>query len=687
MKKIIAVLLTVAMLASALVMVGANASPVADYATAEPGDLLYTVNFNGDSAFSPAAIVAGGSANFDDNFDAIVSADGSSVTLKGKATGTTETVNYWGGIINGLAADANTHYTMIYKAKSNANEKNDAVGVGGYALDNTFNAGGHYNNYCNHSTTNTPRAALSKGPTKSLSYIEFSTIAAYDVDSDGFVTMINDFDGATYTSYILKDGAEATLDADMTNWIKLQELTMTLDTSNSMCFVAYCYRTLIDTTIKDVKFYKGLNAEAETPAETTYNIPAILEAHGVEHVKLTSAKTPTLDGVIGENEYSATNVITNARTDIYSAPTSLGPNDKFTEYFAYDANYIYFGVATQNQANGKPYYFQILPDETVDAAGLSTYLTRFMGYWNQVTANGDSFTVNDGIRASDSATFYQGYAFGTEFAGTYDSATKVGVMEFKVSRDFLDAEYGREAGETKTFAFFTRYWSGTLVLAQTLDAGMAADLNNTTNGFAPRYIVIEGEDADIATKQSASVRFSDSENGNGLRFKTKVSVDLINELKAVDGNVVEVGTLIAKTDVLNGATLDHNFEGIKLDVKANIDMPFEEGEIYNTYAGSITKLKDYNLAKDFTAVGYIKVTNGESVQYIYSTTVANKSAASVATAALSDVAMYAPDNALGDEDYAYKVEDNYIAAFEGKDRYSPYTAEQRELMAKLVPVA
>ena len=34
------------------------ASPVKDYATANDGDLLYTVNFNGDEGYTPALIVS-----------------------------------------------------------------------------------------------------------------------------------------------------------------------------------------------------------------------------------------------------------------------------------------------------------------------------------------------------------------------------------------------------------------------------------------------------------------------------------------------------------------------------------------------------------------------------------------------------------------------------------------------------
>ena len=155
-----------------------------------------------------------------------------------------------------------------------------------------------------------------------------------------------------------------------------------------------------------------------------------------------------------------------------------------------------------------------------------------------------------------------------------------------------------------------------------------------TNG--PRFVVIENDE--MITNGKASVRISPVQNG--LRFKTSVNNAFIAELKAVAGNTVEVGTLIAPTDTLGGAKLTHEFAGKKLDVQATLDAPFAEGDRYNTYAGSITSLNEKNLDRDFTAVGYIKVTNGENVEYYYSNVAASRSAAFVAEKALEDAASY-----------------------------------------------
>ena len=76
MKKLIITLLALAVLFS-LAVPAMAASPVKDYASAKDGDLLYTVNFKGDEAFTPATVTGF------KYFDITPSADGSSIEFKG----------------------------------------------------------------------------------------------------------------------------------------------------------------------------------------------------------------------------------------------------------------------------------------------------------------------------------------------------------------------------------------------------------------------------------------------------------------------------------------------------------------------------------------------------------------------------------------------------------------------------
>lgn len=200
--------------------------------------------------------------------------------------------------------------------------------------------------------------------------------------------------------------------------------------------------------------------------------------------------------------------------------------------------------------------------------------------------------------------------------------------------------------------------------------GSAAGWNHWD--WTPLYLLFE--DIDILTSEKASVRISSDRNG--LRFKTDINKEFVKQLQSVSGNVVEIGTLIAPTDSLGGAKLTHEFTGEKLDIEAYLDYPYSVGANYNTYAGSITNIKTKNLAREFTAVGYIKVTNGQNVTYYYSDVAANKAVSSVAKSALGDV------SSIRKTGYDYLIES---ASDTNKGKYSPYTAAQRAVIATFIP--
>ena len=273
MKKILIALLVATMVFAAIIpLSAATASPVKDYATAQNGELLYTVNFKGDSVFTPAAL-----GNAGDRFEYTASEDGNELTVKGKSGGPTSSQNFWGGTITGLAATTQTQYTMVYKVRANGTVGQDnSIGVGGWIPDGDFalsgadtgttNIKGGYNNYGNHSTVDSKgqtvsrRSALSNGSGKLGDYTKWNKLdAAYDVDPNGFVTMMLEFnvEAGKFTSYILKQYA-----SDMTNsksWIKIERKSMNIDdaTPDNIGFMVYSCYNVVDSTIKDVKIYKG----------------------------------------------------------------------------------------------------------------------------------------------------------------------------------------------------------------------------------------------------------------------------------------------------------------------------------------------------------------------------------------------------------------------------------------------
>ena len=235
------------------------------YDEAEAGELLYTVNFNGDTAFVPGS--AGG-ANDKGHMTYTVIDNGAGVEIKAKDTAKDSEASLWGGIIKDLEATDKTIYSMVYKAKANGTVgKNNSVGVGGWVISEaTFKTTtGIYNVYANHNTvdangsTADQRAALSNGTGKIGSYVMVNTKDAIAVDVDGFVTALVVYDGTTKTfaNYYLKAGATE-LDNE-SSWIKFEDQPMAAalgGNKNYMCFWTYTFYACIDTTIKDVQYYK-----------------------------------------------------------------------------------------------------------------------------------------------------------------------------------------------------------------------------------------------------------------------------------------------------------------------------------------------------------------------------------------------------------------------------------------------
>ncbi|MBR2849767.1 MAG: FIVAR domain-containing protein, partial [Clostridia bacterium] len=247
-----------------------EAALVKDPATAADGDVLYTFNFKGDDVFSPAELDASKG-----NMEYIVSNDGKSVTIKGKAGGTDKTVNMWGGEVAGLPAALTDIYTLRYKVKAEGtpasadDAKNNSIGVGGWATDLTAAQPQFYNNYGNHNTAfgddvSMRRTAISHGDTKyNGNYVKWATLpAAFAEDLDGFVDMLLVFDGPAgkISSYVLDaNGA----------WMLIEEQAE-LKAAGNMGFFVYSYYLAVNSTVKDAKIIKG--------DFTTYVPPAVEEA-------------------------------------------------------------------------------------------------------------------------------------------------------------------------------------------------------------------------------------------------------------------------------------------------------------------------------------------------------------------------------------------------------------------------
>ena len=266
MKKLMISLLALAVLFS-LAVPAMAASPVKDYATAADGDLLYTVNFNGDEALTL------GYAAKSSVFDITPTADGTTLEVKGNAfndDGTRKSAGtIWGGTIAGLTADATTKYTMTYQIWMD----NDDGGAGQHGgVDCFVGVGGMYEGAAKKWMTFTSNYFTATPANRQFSMRRNSGVLFKDTadakvgtfdaalnpvkDADGFYTVRLTFDGttATYTAYILTSGTGAN-DSD---WTKVIDAPYNIEDNSSMAFAVYTQYTTTHAKIKNVKYFKGL---------------------------------------------------------------------------------------------------------------------------------------------------------------------------------------------------------------------------------------------------------------------------------------------------------------------------------------------------------------------------------------------------------------------------------------------
>ncbi|MBQ8388340.1 MAG: hypothetical protein IJX46_05405, partial [Clostridia bacterium] len=271
MKKVLAFLIASVLLIAAFAIPTAavDISPVTKYEDAKSGDLLYTVNFNGDDVFKPTTRQELKSAEDKDLNPTIMtytpSEDGKSLHIKGNG-GSTNQENFWGGVIEGLDANANTVYAMVYQVKNDTPSGDSSLGIGGWIIDPNTNK--FYNNYSNANACgaqgkadNIQKSALSYGGQKVKSYMYFgASETPYALTEDGFMTFMVIYDGRDWTmkAYVLTENMG---DGGMAeDWTLIQEGDMDnagIETTETFGFFNYAFYAAIDAVVRDVKIYKG----------------------------------------------------------------------------------------------------------------------------------------------------------------------------------------------------------------------------------------------------------------------------------------------------------------------------------------------------------------------------------------------------------------------------------------------
>lgn len=126
---------------------------------------------------------------------------------------------------------------------------------------------------------------------------------------------------------------------------------------------------------------------------------------------------------------------------------------------------------------------------------------------------------------------------------------------------------------------------------------------------------------DIKMLSGASMRLR--EDNGGIRYYTNVDETAISNLRKL-GLTVNLGTLITPKDLLGNRDLTFDNVSIFTPEKQNnsfdaLNVEYNSNEYFekNTFVGSISKVKSYNIDREFVGRGYIKVliNNREKVFY------------------------------------------------------------------------
>ena len=268
MKKFLAIFLCVLMAVSMIASATAADNKVKSYASAKNGELLWTVNFNDKSVFEPKASKNG------EQYTYTVSDNGYTLNVKGGKTDKKDCI--WGAPIKGLEVDNKSQVTMTFKVKANGTAgKNNSTGSGGWLYDATGYE--FLNNYSNWNSDDGSgkfenRAALSQGGVKKIAGTKGDSyeynIEKAAADKDGFLSVKIEFDATKKSYSVYYIGADGKWFVDDKNTTAMALLD---DKADSLCFMVYSYYNVVDATIKDVKFYKGVGlTDAQlNPVETT----------------------------------------------------------------------------------------------------------------------------------------------------------------------------------------------------------------------------------------------------------------------------------------------------------------------------------------------------------------------------------------------------------------------------------
>lgn len=390
--------------------------------------------------------------------------------------------------------------------------------------------------------------------------------------------------------------------------------------------------------------------------------------HAPLNVGFSTKALDVTDGVIDPADYTATRQI---KAVLLQTATK---GEHVTEYMTHDDEFIYmaFKIAGHDMDHEKGTSMSIWYTDSAVAADSGPFCeTRFNFLPANKNGSGVIPVTAHGWLIGTGGGHVEAPSGGPEtfaasaFAGAakMDTDGTTGILEFKISKAALASKVGIDVVDFSNVRVKLNYrttsggnadgWHTGLYSKQPADMFALAVLDGAEDtgfsGTAGGYVVANSYNFVNTAPQSAdvgSIRFGQgTDETSGLRFQTTVGKAFIAEKKAA-GYTLTAGTIIAPADA-NIAELTDGVAGTDyLNVIADLDNPYIDGVTTVTFTGSIVNILPANLDRDFTAVGYIKLTKADSADIVIYSNAVTKNIAEIAEEAILD---YEVDSA----EYAY----------------------------------
>ena len=349
-----------------------------------------------------------------------------------------------------------------------------------------------------------------------------------------------------------------------------------------------------------------------------FDVREDLVKYGYKNYTVKGFASPQMDGVIAANEYTL------AEKTSASDTKNNGLEYDVTEYFAHDEEYVYYGLSVP--ANGETssiYLFFLMKDSTRVGENYHNAIKLQCSAKDDIEYSESSVIGDVNIEPEYSVHKYSLKNEDFEFVGLVKGTTVT--YEIKIDRSKMAMAAGTE--EITDYAFYLtiagKYYAYDLSATGDLDVKLKDVEHYLDSDKIAKNVKLSAPD--IQTYDSASIRIDTAEK-SGIRFKTMVSKDYIKSLEDKGYTDIDVGTLIAPADYVDDklthemGTLGEHF----VDVDASISDPFEENDKYVIFTGSLVNINEWNINREFTAVGYISYKENGVTKYIYANEVTKK---------------------------------------------------------------